>query len=1296
VNHKEGNMTEYLRTKRAFIVFALATAWSPLAAAPPGLIRLSVDGTRIIASEKNRASAVSLQRDLAAFVGGEIPIIGDARLTDEQMNRHDLILLGDLNTNRLTARLYLNNYAFVDALFPGPGGHLIKTVVDPFGRGRSMILVAGSDTEGTRRAAERFAAIVRERGAELPLLHDVAADSLRTIAPPLRQDVPRLNEENRRLFIESAGESALARAYTYAKNYYFTNDPIWVDLYKGVLFYYADEARARNNWRFAPRLEFYFVLGALVETWKLIEYDPVFTDGDRKKIRSLLSGLAQYLSQITYLTPRGNPSGEPRQNHTTFASLSLDAAYRYFSREGHPNAPAWKAAAERMLSGQARTHRADDDAGHYGWYAPVHTWVYFQRHEPKRLADNHLIRNLGDLALMLTDNRLDELTHGDVPVYIPERQISDLPAEMVQVSGRNSPGAPAVRPRYLGPVLSIAYFATRDPAYAWGYRWVTHNAPAAPGVQLGIAVPLYAAPMSASLPAPERFFGVKAVMLDDATLEQVASRVWDQRWVPHRGESYFDKLSIRPSFNEQDEYLAIDGVSALAHGHEDANAVLRLTWKDRIWLADLDYNRTLPRYHNTIEIIRDGQTGVCPPFAALRGRADFDSIGLVSSRLEHYTGLHWTRNIVWLRGKCFVFIDHLEAAEEGNYDLRCRWRTLGEAVLVGNGRRMEVRQPGVSFHIVSADLSSLAITRDAPAQNDWRAYIYAEGGEKVLLERQRTRLAPGASVSFANLLYARSDKDPAPAFDLLSLDDGLSLLDEGDSTSVIGIAPQPRALGPIKIQADVFRLASGSLEACNLTFLKSGQQRLSTDAPVNLIMNNGGSGRIVNERAVGIRSTGLVFTDRKEWTDTDGEIRLEPGEHGFIFGEAVFDEELVRSLALDARVPVRKAPQSEVDFGMEKTWELSLGADVTAVIADPAVSGAYFVGLSDGRIGRLKPPGEFIEIARMKGDIRALLMLEDHTGPLLVAGDGAAVVGAFRRTGEKVWNETFGLNRSRLEKIKCLARLQKPDGARLIVATEGSRIHSFTLEGKREWMSAFKYHSATRLVVADLDADGDAEIVIGNEYHTPVNVFDDAGNVLWEAWEQVGSESRSTTEYIGTFAHSLLVERLDEEQSPAIVLGTETDEVLSIQPDGRRIYWRANVGGEVHSLVSADLDGDGRKELIAGTGSGYLTAVDARGARRWCRPIEGGVTGLRFDRFEDLDLPVIAFATARGRVGLLDPEGQLVGLGDASLPIRHLALHNQTEKEYLLTTEGGGIGIWRWRPPRSVYGPQFRTGRHRY
>jgi P pilus assembly chaperone PapD len=96
-------MVPYFRNR--MLLFVFMAAWSLLAAAGPGAIRLSPERTRIVASEQNRAAAVSLQRDLATAVSGEIPIIDDAQLTDEQMAQYDLILLGDLNTNRVTARL---------------------------------------------------------------------------------------------------------------------------------------------------------------------------------------------------------------------------------------------------------------------------------------------------------------------------------------------------------------------------------------------------------------------------------------------------------------------------------------------------------------------------------------------------------------------------------------------------------------------------------------------------------------------------------------------------------------------------------------------------------------------------------------------------------------------------------------------------------------------------------------------------------------------------------------------------------------------------------------------------------------------------------------------------------------------------------------------------------------------------------------------------------------------------------------------------------------------------------------
>jgi hypothetical protein len=67
-------------------------------------------------------------------------------------------------------------------------------------------------------------------------------------------------------------------------------------------------------------------------------------------------------------------------------------------------------------------------------------------------------------------------------------------------------------------------------------------------------------------------------------------------------EKTFDKISMRSSFDADKPYLLLDGINGGYHGHWDANSVLRYTDRGRIWLADCDYIKSLPRYHNSMLI----------------------------------------------------------------------------------------------------------------------------------------------------------------------------------------------------------------------------------------------------------------------------------------------------------------------------------------------------------------------------------------------------------------------------------------------------------------------------------------------------------------------------------------------------------------------------------------------------------------------------------------------------------------------------------------------------------------------
>ncbi len=67
-----------------------------------------------------------------------------------------LVALGNINNNRLLAVLWGEGYVACDSIFPGEGGYVVRTVHDPFARGINVLVLAGSDAAGVRRAAEVF------------------------------------------------------------------------------------------------------------------------------------------------------------------------------------------------------------------------------------------------------------------------------------------------------------------------------------------------------------------------------------------------------------------------------------------------------------------------------------------------------------------------------------------------------------------------------------------------------------------------------------------------------------------------------------------------------------------------------------------------------------------------------------------------------------------------------------------------------------------------------------------------------------------------------------------------------------------------------------------------------------------------------------------------------------------------------------------------------------------------------------------------------------------------------------
>lgn len=160
-------------------------------------------------------------------------------------------------------------------------------------------------------------------------------------------------------------------------------------------------------------------------------------------------------------------------------------------------------------------------------------------------------------------------------------------------------------------------------------------------------------------------------------------------------------------------------------------------------------------------------------------------------------------------------------------------------------------------------------------------------------------------------------------------------------------------------------------------------------------------------------------------------------------------------------------------------------------------------------------------------------------------------------------------------------------------------------------------------VVADVDADGDSEVVLGTSVG-PV-VLGPRGSVEWserggatylatadvdtdDAVEIVTAEGRTVraldgatgdvqwTRDLESGARIRAAADADDDGTVELFVGLANGQVLALDARTGRTRWTTTVSGEESTLVSpvlADVDGDGSDEVVAATRGGAVTVMDA-------------------------------------------------------------------------------------------------------
>jgi outer membrane protein assembly factor BamB len=1177
-------------------------------------IPLDPAGLLVVIPPGLEAKKATLESSLSQKAGQPIPVRGAGALQAGDLRGKNLILVGNIMNNSWLLEMCMKRRAFADAYFPGAGGvfiHPAKSVWDP---ARNVLVIGASREEDLEKSFSAFLDQIRPGAKSIGAVH-VLQTAHEIPAPP--ESVEPTFGAVRKDIKERPAYRAIAQ---WGFTYFLTGEKQWAALFRDGMEVLLERAKKSGKWITEPWSNVYFALWNIFGAWTLIDDDPVFAAEDRRTIEEVLWGYTRYIQARPYLDEDRMPLYEPRQNHYTFLALSLDAAYRYYTEKyGLTGLDAMADKVKRCFDlGQAMSYRPNDDGGSgYQVLAPSHYLYYALAKGDLSFMESGRLRTLVDLMVATIDNRGDPVTFGDIGGYSHRR-----------------PGRLQMKEMQF---LSLAAWFYREGAYQWLYNWLGEGTriDLDPWGPLGLG--LYATDIKEA--PPDRFLGILPVLLDEASLRWSARRPESASQLPAAGRQYFDKISFRRSLDPQDEYLLLDGTSTFAHGHEDGNTVTRLTWKDRVWLADLHYIKAGPQEHNGVVVVRNGTQEAPPPLTELERADEFDTAGLTLTTIRDYNGADWQRHIFWRKGRYFLFLDRVVARKSGDYRLENRWRLLGDVRL--EGTTTTVRQGEMCFRIKSAD-SAARFLQVVPDEHngDWD-YPYGPDATIVNLAKKKTAMTAGSSWIFANLMFAAEGDAPVP-MDLLRAGEDLYAVDDPEGREFIGLSPA--TLWALGIAADcaVFAQTPERLFLFGLTRLKWGRGDLVAPSGVSLDINRkDGSAVMLVPREGEVLFGGIELKGSAlPAAGSRVSARLSPGEYELKFGPGVpfaqgLDDFYSGSAAAILPDPVEAGP---ADFGLEAVRRVESGGEITAACSD----GETLVwGTAAGTVFRVDGGGvqPLFEVPDGKKILAlAAADLDGDGRKEFVSSDDAENLFCHDETGGLLW---------RLKAQKYFGRdanvtdiwIDDIDGKgnpTILAATNGWKLYAVRPDGTVRWESFIFYHPLTKVRV--LKNKDKISIAVGTVYQTPFNLVDPAtGVVIWKTWEQTGSETMSTTDYCGKHLRDMVFADTDGDGMKEIVFGNEYHSIYALDAADGAIKWKAQVGDKVSAMKLLQDGAGGGERILAATEAGEVYILDRRQGRRLgMTSLDSGITGMEIISGADQGRKEILLSTADGRVAILD------------------------------------------------------------
>lgn len=1086
------------------------------------------------------ALAERINDSVAGATGAALPIRKDsdfAALRGELKVTPDtnLIVLGNMDSSGMVTYLCLMGYCTVDTLSPGKGGYMIRTVHDPWGNGANVIVLLGSDLAGVRLAVERFCAqLAKGPTLTIPRIVDVRySDAMLKKQPSLAED-PSDEEIAKRLREQEAAFRSGVQGGLFnpivgaGGSYAATGHEGYAKLFRELLFLaerLSKDGQGSFGGPWGAAADFLF--GPLITAWDNVEESPSISDEDCAHVVRIIIDYIRYWEGHGYV--RGIEKPMLRTNHWTFEGQGWLAAGAYFGKYyDTPESAKWMQMADWCFGHQIKSFKPMEDCGAYQYIILRHMGRYATTRQDFGWYDSGKARMAGDLTIMCLDNLGYQASFGDV--------------------GGFSPGS------HLGPLQMLAT-VDRDGRWSWALdrstRALYGNSP--------WNYPVHTRPAE-----PIDLLGLKCMPTDPLFYEHYKGKT------DFPQDRTFEKITFRKSFEPSEAYLLLDGINGAYHGHYDGNSILRLTDRNRIWLADSDYIKSLPKYHNTMLIFKDGQSTGVPSFVEREIVAELPSIGMTRTTTHDYGGADWSRNIVWDRDRTFVVIDEMRALSTDDYSFRCYWQTLGSPRLDGSLYR--VSQNGPTFSIRNLDGARVRYTDDPVTGQNWKTYKHAEPVVRILQQIRTQKLPKEGRVYIVNVLSTEARGElPVEA---RRVNDTSVLVGAGSGQALIGVNDGETEIVPgLRTDARLYRLTRDRIALGGVTRLTiNGRVLLQSDRPV------------------------------------DNEITL-PRDFRLHFPSAM-------------PLPAGSAKQGVADTRKlnSSTQYIAKTAKCTALASH---GDTVYVGDTDGSVHALGADGRKRWSFDAGSAVRAVWAGKlDREGPLRIAvGTVKSMVYLLDEQGGLVWKDELPYFKRDASVVYFTTADLSGDGNRaLIVGSENWHHYAFDVKGSQLWGFEILHASAAGIGV-DLDGDGHEEVIAGSDYYSWRAIKPD-GALLWD-YKPIGPRANCVVAgdvgcgkplvlFGGAdgFVHAVdgagkrqwLFNAADEitgmglmdvdaDGVKDIVAGSLSFSVCAVRGDGSRL-WRRDVGEPVTCLA---LDGSGER-IWVGTEDGHVLVLD-RGGR---------------------------------------------------------------------------------------------------